>query len=147
MIILLNVEGVEGLKALGVDLLGEHRDELPPQYVRWLEHGYGMSALDALADQRLRTEVYDMVQGALTSHDLLVTPTLACLPVENAPVAGDTVGPSEVAGVAVDELPVGLQVIGRRYADADVLAASAALERVRPWQDAYRLCEERPLTA
>jgi amidase len=35
-------------------------------------------------------------------------------------------------------LPVGKQVIVRRYADADVLAASAAFERVRPWRDSYR---------
>jgi aspartyl-tRNA(Asn)/glutamyl-tRNA(Gln) amidotransferase subunit A len=37
----------------------------------------------------------------------------------------------------VDGLPVGLQLAGRRFADDDVLAASAALERVRPWQDHY----------
>ena len=30
-----------------------------------------------------------------------------------------------------------MQIIGRRYADADVLAASAAFERLRPWQDTY----------
>jgi amidase/aspartyl-tRNA(Asn)/glutamyl-tRNA(Gln) amidotransferase subunit A len=36
-----------------------------------------------------------------------------------------------------------MQIIGRRYADADVLAASAAFERLRPWQDSYRLCRER----
>jgi Asp-tRNA(Asn)/Glu-tRNA(Gln) amidotransferase A subunit family amidase len=42
-----------------------------------------------------------------------------------------------------DGLPVGLQLIGRRYADADVLAASAALERLRPWRDTYRTPAER----
>jgi amidase len=31
-----------------------------------------------------------------------------------------------------------MQIIGRRYADADVLAASAAFERLRPWHDNYR---------
>jgi amidase len=40
------------------------------------------------------------------------------------------------AGMAED-LPVGMQLIGRRYADADVLAASAAFERLRPWRDHY----------
>jgi amidase len=37
------------------------------------------------------------------------------------------------AGMA-EGLPVGMQLIGRRYADADVLAASAAFERLRPWR-------------
>ena len=36
---------------------------------------------------------------------------------------------------------MGMQIIGRRYADSDVLAVSAAFERIRPWQDSYRLTE------
>jgi amidase len=32
-----------------------------------------------------------------------------------------------------------MQIIGRRHADADVLAASAAFERARPWIDDYRV--------
>ena len=43
------------------------------------------------------------------------------------------------AGFA-DGLPVGMQIVGRRYADADVLAASAAFERLRPWHDSYATC-------
>ena len=46
----------------------------------------------------------------------------------------------------VDGLPVGLQIVGRRYADADVFAASAAFERIRPWKDTYAICEARPLS-
>jgi amidase/aspartyl-tRNA(Asn)/glutamyl-tRNA(Gln) amidotransferase subunit A len=38
-----------------------------------------------------------------------------------------------------------MQIIGRRYADAEVLAASAAFERLRPWQESYRQCAERVL--
>jgi amidase/aspartyl-tRNA(Asn)/glutamyl-tRNA(Gln) amidotransferase subunit A len=34
-------------------------------------------------------------------------------------------------------LPVGMQIIGRRYADAEVLTASATFERLRPWRDHY----------
>jgi amidase len=44
-----------------------------------------------------------------------------------------------------DGLPVGMQIIGRRYADADVLAASAAFERLRPRRDTYRIPAERLL--
>jgi amidase len=45
----------------------------------------------------------------------------------------------------VSNLPVGMQIIGRRYADADVLAASAAFERLRPWREAYGICANRSL--
>jgi amidase len=41
--------------------------------------------------------------------------------------------------MAEGRLPVGMQIIGKRYADADVLAASAVFERNRPWQETYRM--------
>lgn len=41
------------------------------------------------------------------------------------------------AGTDDDGLPAGLQVIGQRHADADVLAASAAFEAEQPWHDDY----------
>lgn len=167
-----NVAALEGFKAQGRDLLAEHRDDFPPQFLSWLERGQQMSALDVWHDQMLRTEVYDALQGVLGSYDLLITPTLACLPVENA-TDGNTTGPTSINGVQVDpligwcltyvvnftghpaasipaglaegHLPVGMQIIGRRYADADVLAASATFERLRPWQDSYQLCAGRAL--
>jgi amidase/aspartyl-tRNA(Asn)/glutamyl-tRNA(Gln) amidotransferase subunit A len=104
----------------------------------------------------------------LNAYDLLVTPTATCLPVDNAG-DGNTVGPSAIngeevdpqigwcltyfinftghpaasipAGLSDDGLPVGMQVIGRRY--ADVLAASAAFERLRPWHESYGICARR----
>jgi amidase/aspartyl-tRNA(Asn)/glutamyl-tRNA(Gln) amidotransferase subunit A len=130
-----------------------------------------MSALDFCNDQAARSEIYHAIQGVLNDYDLLITPTLACLPVENA-TDGNTMGPGEVESEQVDRLigwcltypinfsghpaasipaglaeglPVGMQIVGRRYADGDVLAASAAFERLRPWQDSYRICADRPL--
>jgi amidase/aspartyl-tRNA(Asn)/glutamyl-tRNA(Gln) amidotransferase subunit A len=170
----LNLDGLESMKAAGIDLLGEHRDELPPMYVEWMEQGLAASARDVARDQALRTGVFEAIQAAFADHDLLVSPTLGALPVENADVAGETIGPTEINGVEVDPLigwcltyalnftghpaasvpaglanglPVGMQIVGRLGADVDVLAASAVLERVRPWTDAYALCEQRALTA
>jgi amidase len=172
LIMPLNVQTFEILKRGGLDLLKDHRDDFPPEYLRWIDAGYRMSALDFFQDQEVRTEVYDAIQGVLNRYDLLITPTLACLPVDNAD-DGNTIGPSTIngeevnpligwcltylinfsghpaasipAGLSDDRLPVGMQIIGRRYADADVLAASAAFERLRPWQDTYRICAERAI--
>jgi amidase len=168
-----NVQAIETLKAMGVDLVGEHRDQLPPQYLRWLQQGYRLTALDVSRDQEIRTEMFEAIQEVFVDHDLLITPTLACLAVKNAD-DGNTVGPSIINGVPVDELvgwcltypvnftghpaasvpaglaagalPVGMQIIGRRHADKSVLCASAVLERVRPWRHTYRLPRERPLS-
>ncbi len=171
LILPLNVAAIEGFKAAGVDLLKDHRDDLPPEYLDWVEAGYRLTVPDMARDDDMRTEIYDAVQGVFADYDLIVTPTLACLPVENSD-DGNTMGPAEVAGEEVDRLigwcltypinftghpaasipaglvdglPVGMQIIGRRYADHDVLAASAAFERLRPWMDTYKICAERPL--
>jgi amidase len=156
LIMPINVATVEGLLAEGFDV----RPDLPPEYVRWLDVGYELTALDMMRDQIARTEVFDAIQAVLADHDLLVSPTVACLPVANGD-DGNTVGPSEVEGVevdpligwcltyfanftghpaasipagAVDGLPIGMQIMGRSGADGDVLAASAAFERLRPWE-------------
>jgi amidase/aspartyl-tRNA(Asn)/glutamyl-tRNA(Gln) amidotransferase subunit A len=42
----LNVQTFEIMKRAGLDLLKDHRDDFPPQYLRWLDVGYQMSALD-----------------------------------------------------------------------------------------------------
>ena len=168
----INLAAFENFKQQGLDLLKDHRDDFPPQYLDWLEKGSKMSAMDFWHDQEIRTEVYDAIQGTLDKYDLLITPTLACLPVENAS-DGNTMGPTQINGVQVDpligwcltyfanfsghpaasipaglaegNLPVGMQIIGRRYADADVLAASATFERLRPWHESYKLCAARSL--
>ena len=90
------------------------------------------------------------------SYDLLLTPTIACPPFD-----ADADGPGEIAGRPVDRygwipftypfnltgqpacsipcgftragLPIGLQVVGRRFDDVTVLRAAAAFERARPW--------------
>jgi amidase len=162
-----SIEGLENLKAQGIDLLKDHRDDFPPEFLEWLEVGHRMSALDVTRDQQVRSEIYDAIQGVLADYDLLVTPTLACLPVDNSD-DGNTVGPTQIngvevnpligwcltyfvnfsghpaasipAGLAENRLPVGMQIIGRRYADANVLTASATFERLRPWHDNYELC-------
>jgi amidase/aspartyl-tRNA(Asn)/glutamyl-tRNA(Gln) amidotransferase subunit A len=85
---------------------------------------------------------------------------------------GNTIGPTSINGETVDPLigwcltypinftghpaasvpaglaeglPVGMQIVGRRYGDVDVLAASAAFERLRPWAGTYDICKTRAL--
>lgn len=168
----LNVAGLEGMKAAGLDLLNQHSDDFPPEYLHWIEVGQKLSAMDVVRDQAIRTEVYDAIQGVLANHEILVSPTLACMPVDNR-TDGNTKGPTHVNGEEVDPLigwcltyvtnfsghpsisvpaglsgglPVGMQLIGRRYADSDVLAAAATFERLQPWKEHYGICAGRKLS-
>jgi aspartyl-tRNA(Asn)/glutamyl-tRNA(Gln) amidotransferase subunit A len=90
------------------------------------------------------------------TYDLLLTPTIACAPfavgLDNpTEIAGTPVAPygwipftypfnmtgqpaaSVPCGFTTEGLPVGLQIVGRRFDDVTVLRASAAFERARPW--------------
>jgi amidase len=165
----LTAANLEDLKAQGFDLRGALRDDLPPEVHGWLEVADRMTAADLMRDQCVRTEVFDAVQSVMSKYDLLVSPTAGALAVLNA---GDrnTVGPREINGVEVDPLvgwcltyfanfgghpaasvpaglvdglPVGLHIMGRLGADADVLAASAAFERLCPW--GYEIPQQRSL--
>jgi len=155
---------VENKLADGVDYLGEDRSAATPEFAAMAEAGTAMDAVDYKLMDDVRTDAFLGIQEVFEEYDLLVAPTLAVESVENDPDAG-TVGPSEVNGEPVDPLigwcltypfnltghpvanvpagraasgmPVGLQVIAPRFADDDVLAASAAVERVRPWADSY----------
>jgi amidase/aspartyl-tRNA(Asn)/glutamyl-tRNA(Gln) amidotransferase subunit A len=156
-------DSLSGVSAWGVDLLGDHLDDLTPAFRDMLVAAQTRSAMQARADERLRSAVLDAVQDAFDGYDLLVSPTLAVTAVVNRD-DGLTTGPSAIAGVPVDPsigwcltypfnftghpaasvpaglangLPVGLQIVGQRHDDAGVLAASAAFEAISPWMDSY----------
>jgi aspartyl-tRNA(Asn)/glutamyl-tRNA(Gln) amidotransferase subunit A len=102
----------------------------------------------------------DHARVLFAKYDLLLTPTIACPPfacgLDNpTEIAGKPVTPyawvpftfpfnmtgqpacSVPAGFTKDGLPIGLQIVGRRFDDVTVLRAAAAFERARPWAD-YR---------
>ena len=169
LIMPLSLDAFANLAAGGLDILGEHRSDLPPEFLRWADHVASMSAMDYFNDNSMRTQVYDALQAVMGEYRVLVSPTLACMPVENL-TTGETRGPTVIEGVEVDPvigwcmtyftnftgypaasvpaglsggLPVGMQVIGGRGADLDVFAASAAFERVRPWEHIYDIPANR----
>jgi aspartyl-tRNA(Asn)/glutamyl-tRNA(Gln) amidotransferase subunit A len=132
------------------------RDLLDPGRLPVIERGLVMPATDLVAAQSARAryrEAWDVFMG---DHDLVLTPTLPVTAFaagldQPGSVAGRTTEylswtaltyPFNVSGQpaasvpcgAVDGLPVGLQIIGRRGADALVLRAAATFEAARPWR-------------
>ncbi|BCL79998.1 amidase family protein [Ktedonobacteria bacterium brp13] len=148
----------------GWDLM-HYRDQLTPEFAAMIENVMDLKAVEYRRNEFLRTTVLQTVENVFREYDLLVTPTLSVASVANAD-NGNTVGPSEVKGVKVNPLigwcltyifnftghpaisipagftaeghPVGLQIVGRRFADDVVLAAAAAFERIQPWESAYK---------
>jgi len=140
--------------------LAEWRDQMDPLLVSRMSLADGMSAVDLERASIRRTELYRQVQAFLGTYDLLLTPTVALpafpvdAPYPPAEVAGrPTASPigwfpftfpfnltgnpaiSVPAGWTAAGLPVGLQIVGRRFAEAAVLRAAAHFEAARPWAD------------
>lgn len=144
-----------------IDMYGDHRDELPDSVTEKIEEGKEIAALDLGAAQSTITSFFDAIQDLFEEYDLLVTPTLSIEPPSTEYVSGppeingeetrealgwfltwpfnftSTPSASIPAGFSDDDLPIGLQIVGPRYEDERVFAASAGFERVNPWSDAY----------
>src|SRR5262245_4252750 len=133
----------------------EQKAQMDPELVTYAEASAGLSVVDYLKALSARQAMVDTLRRFFERYDLLLTPTL-CLPAFPLGV----VGPPEVAGRAVTHLgwtlcypfnysgqpaisvpagstasglPIGLQIVGRRFEDALVLRAAAMLESLRPW--------------
>jgi Asp-tRNA(Asn)/Glu-tRNA(Gln) amidotransferase A subunit family amidase len=142
-----------------LDPRGADRDRLAESTVETILEAETVSTREYKVADRTRTRVLELITGVLEEYDLLATPTLAVPPFEigdlPTEVDGQPVEPrrgwlltqpfnmtgqpaaSIPAGLTDEGLPVGLQLVGPRLADDDVLAASAAFERVRPWREHY----------
>jgi aspartyl-tRNA(Asn)/glutamyl-tRNA(Gln) amidotransferase subunit A len=145
---LATAEAIE--ETFGFDLR-ERTADVSDSLLDLLAFADGKSVRDVAATGIPRTKLYDAVRGVFEEYDLLVTPLLTSpgmklhaqsktdwnramawpFNVTGHPAA------SVPAGLTDGGLPVGLQIVGERYADADVLSASAAVERERPWDYLY----------
>jgi Asp-tRNA(Asn)/Glu-tRNA(Gln) amidotransferase A subunit family amidase len=138
-------------------LLPEWEGKLDPGFISFVKLGMGVSAAAYVKAMQTRKKVWNQMEQLFRHYDLLLTPTVAV-----PPFAAGTPGPTEIAGRDVtpgigwipftyplnmtghpaasvpagftpDGLPVGLQLVGRRWADDSVLRASRAFEEAQPW--------------
>jgi aspartyl-tRNA(Asn)/glutamyl-tRNA(Gln) amidotransferase subunit A len=138
--------------------LADSEDQLDRSLVALLRHGQSITAEQYLTAARRRHEFWTDVQRFLARFDLLLMPTVAVPPFEVGrpglnEIDGQPVPPlgwmpftfpfnltgqpaaTVPVGMTSSGLPVGLQIVGRRFADRTVLAASAAFEAARPWAE------------
>ncbi|ELY57753.1 amidase [Natronolimnohabitans innermongolicus] len=138
-------------EAYGVDLR-DHPEAVSDSLLAMIHIGEGFGPEELAASGVVRTGFFDAVQDVFEEYDLLVTPTLSRADVgleedlESSawdwPLTwpfnwtGHPVGAAP-AGLTERGFPAGLQLVGRRFEDDRVLAASGALERERPWESLY----------
>lgn len=145
-----------GIAARLAPYLPEHRQDIEPGLVRIIEEALKWPPTCYVQAWFDRLTFYDHVRKFFAKYDLLLTPTVACPPfkagLENpTEIAGRPIpeygwipftypfnltgqpAASVPCGFTRDGLPVGLQIVGRRFDDATVLRAAACFEQVQPW--------------
>ncbi len=131
---------------------------MDPGLVAVVERYRDLPTSEVMAAQAEREELWQRTRRFFATYDLLLTPTVACPPFGLDRFGPETVGgrPSEgwawtaftypfnltgqpaatvPCGFTASGLPVGLQIVGRRYDEPTVLRASAAFESAHPWAD------------
>jgi aspartyl-tRNA(Asn)/glutamyl-tRNA(Gln) amidotransferase subunit A len=141
--------------AKSIEKLGAaERALMDPGLVEAAEQGARASALDYLSAMAVRNELGTLMGDFHSRYDLLLTPTLP-IPAFEAGVEVPAGWPRErwtswtpftypfnmtqqpavsvPCGLTSDGLPVGLQIVGPRHADAAVLAAAHAFQQATDW--------------
>ena len=139
-------------------LLPKWADKMDPGLVACIRDAEGMSAVEYLALRARKHAYSEKVHRWFDNWDLLLTPSasVAAFPVELLMPAdwpqhkwdwlrwaqfsypfniAQNPAISVPAGFTKAELPVGLQIVGRRFDDAGVLRAAIAFEAAAPWAE------------
>jgi aspartyl-tRNA(Asn)/glutamyl-tRNA(Gln) amidotransferase subunit A len=131
-----------------VDL--QSRPELYGRYTRQqLEQGALYSAADYVRAQQFRTMLRDEVREAMHDFDVLVTPTMLGVAPTFADYDPDAMrrSPTYMAiwnltgqpalsvtcGFSQSGLPIGMQIVGKPFAEATVLGVGAAYQALTDW--------------
>ena len=141
--------------------LEEWGDKMDPTLVELLRESGTISAADYVKAGHGREAFWNRVRQFFERYDLLLSPSTAAPPFSAelsriTEIEGRELGPlgwisltfpfnltgqpaaSIPCGWTDDGLPVGLQIVGRRYDEVSVLKASAAFEEAMPWAYRYK---------
>jgi aspartyl-tRNA(Asn)/glutamyl-tRNA(Gln) amidotransferase subunit A len=133
-------------------------EQVTPALARVVERNKHKPATEYIQACFELSKYWDSIQPFFDKYDLLLTPTVAVPPFALGSfgvleIAGKKVSPlgwlaftypfnitgqpaaSVPCGWTDDGLPIGLQIVGRRFDDATLLKAAAAFEQASPWAD------------
>jgi aspartyl-tRNA(Asn)/glutamyl-tRNA(Gln) amidotransferase subunit A len=139
--------------------LEKWKDKMDPTLVLWAQIGLQLQAPNFPKAIQARDEYYQVIIETFKNYDIIVTPTTAIPAFEigtPAPskIRGEFVGPTgwqpftfpfNLTGhpaatipcgwTSDTNLPIGLQIVGKRFEELSILQVSKAFEEIAPWQD------------
>ena len=136
----------------------KEKEKLDGTLVKMIEAGLSYSAVDLKRAEAQREEIFGVLSNYFEHYDILITPSTAVpafgLGMMYPPtIAGKGVSPvawmsytypfnmtgnpaaSIPCGWSSEGLPIGMQIIGRRFDDLTVIQTSQIFEDIAPWQD------------
>ncbi|MEF8913887.1 amidase [Natronomonas sp.] len=143
-------------ESLDMDLLEDYADGVPTELQSLVGMGRSNEAMDVAKADFPRTDLFHAIDRVFDDYDALACPTLA-----TPPLTHDEPMPTEIDGESttgmptdwtmawplnltghpvvnvpadpVDGLPIGMQLVGETYSEAELLGIAAALEEASPW--------------
>ena len=137
-------------------------EDLSPDLKATIRFGLDTSAMNVGKAKEQRKKVYEVLYQYFQNYDILITPTLPCPAIKPKWQESGTVFPiigkkalnitswmtytypfnmsglpaaSIPSGWTNSGLPIGMQIVGKRYDEKTVLQVSTAFEEIAPWQD------------
>ena len=152
----------------GLDLVRDHRDELTEEFILWNEVAARATIFDLRKFNEIRTDVLDTFEHMFKYFDVICAPVSCCMPLTNESNGHATdiglnpetdfisfaetfminfVGyPAASVPVGlINGMPVGMQIIGKKYHDLDVLKVARTIEKISPWTKYYDIAYGRKL--
>ena len=138
--------------------LNEWKDKLDPTLITWVKAGLRFPASSLPLAMKTRAEFYASVHETFKDYDILITPTTAVPAFELGTAAPRQINGINVratdwqpftfpfnftghpaasipCGWASGNLPIGMQIVGKRFSELLILQVSKAFEEIAPWQD------------
>ena len=152
------------LKEKGIDLLRDHRQDFPEEFIHWKKIVDGLGIEDMYRFNLARTQILDQFENAFADYDLILSPVSCVSAIENRSDK-NTKGPETINGKRIESLigwtqtflanfpgypaaslpagfskegvPVGIQMIAPRHKDLRILQAARLYEEVFDWKKFY----------
>jgi len=134
------------------------RDKMAPELVRMVDAGKLVKTSDLMRAESHEKEIDNVISQYFKKYDILITPTTPVPAIDlgipyPSKVAGKPSPPTGLMGFTYpfnitwnpaasipcgwtnNGLPIGMQIVGRRFDEITILQISKAFENLHPWQD------------
>jgi Asp-tRNA(Asn)/Glu-tRNA(Gln) amidotransferase A subunit family amidase len=136
----------------------EKIDPMLKMILKAAEMGINTPSINILKAENQRNKIFNEINQIFKNYDILITPTVTVPPFElgimgPTQINGKKVTPRDInpysypfnmtghpaasipCGWSKEGLPIGMQIVGKRYDELTVLQVSQAFEEISPWQD------------